>query len=69
MTPLLGSSRPCLDDCGQHRLAEMLARNVIARAMLQGDIIGLAPPMCLTRAEADLVVAATKEALDDFNPV
>jgi hypothetical protein len=25
--------------------------------------------MCLTRAEADLVVAATKEALDDFNPV
>jgi L-2,4-diaminobutyrate transaminase len=47
----------------------MLARNVIARAMPQGDIIGLAPPMCLTRAEADLVVAATKEALDDFNPV
>jgi L-2,4-diaminobutyrate transaminase len=37
--------------------------------MPQGDIIGLAPPMCLTRAEADIVIAATKGALDDFNPV
>ena len=54
---------------GPSVVAGMLERNVIARAMPQGDIIGLAPPMCLTRAEADIVIAATNGALDDFNPV
>ena len=51
------------------RLGIVYADLEIARAMPQGDIIGLAPPMCLTRAEADIVIAATKGALDDFNPV
>ena len=37
--------------------------NVIARAMPQGDILGFAPPFCLTRAEADQVVAATARAI------
>ncbi|MDF1802682.1 aspartate aminotransferase family protein [Thalassovita sp.] len=37
--------------------------NVIGRAMPQGDILGLAPPFCLTRAEADTVVAATLRAV------
>lgn len=32
---------------------------VIARAMPQGDILGFAPPLCLTTAEADAVIAAT----------
>lgn len=41
----------------------MLKRGVIARAMPQGDIIGLAPPLCLTRAEADTIVGATAEAV------
>ena len=36
---------------------------VIARAMPQGDIIGFAPPFCLTRAEADTIVAATARAV------
>ncbi|WP_413873023.1 aspartate aminotransferase family protein [Albidovulum sp.] len=36
---------------------------VIARAMPQGDIIGFAPPFCLTRAEADTIVAATRNAV------
>jgi len=36
---------------------------VIARAMPQGDIIGFAPPLCLTREEADIVVAATRDAV------
>ncbi len=36
---------------------------VIARAMPQGDIIGFAPPFCLTRAEADTIVAATRDAV------
>lgn len=37
--------------------------NVIARAMPQGDILGFAPPFCLTRAEVDQVVAATVRAV------
>lgn len=43
--------------------AAMLKRGVIARAMPQGDIIGLAPPLCLTRAEADLMVSAVRDAV------
>ncbi|MCB2111553.1 MAG: aspartate aminotransferase family protein [Rhodobacteraceae bacterium] len=44
--------------------ATLLAQDkVIARAMPQGDILGFAPPFCLTRAEADTVVAATARAV------
>ena len=44
--------------------AALLAQSqVIARAMPQGDILGFAPPFCLTRAEADIVVAATVQAV------
>jgi L-2,4-diaminobutyrate transaminase len=45
--------------------AAMAKRNVIARAMPQGDIIGFAPPLCITRAEVDEVVAAAKEAVTE----
>jgi len=45
--------------------AALLAHGVIARAMPQGDILGFAPPFCLTRAEADEVVAKTVQAVDD----
>jgi len=31
--------------------------------MPQGDIIGFAPPLCLSREEADIIVAATKGAV------
>jgi L-2,4-diaminobutyrate transaminase len=41
----------------------MLKRGVIARAMPQGDILGYAPPLCLTRAEADRIAEATGEAV------
>ncbi|TCP43021.1 aspartate aminotransferase family protein [Rhodovulum marinum] len=44
-------------------VAEMAKDGVIARAMPQGDIIGYAPPLCLTREEADQVVAATAKAV------
>ncbi len=44
--------------------AALLAQDkVIARAMPQGDILGFAPPFCLTREEADTVVAATLRAV------
>ncbi|MEI4232818.1 aspartate aminotransferase family protein [Roseovarius sp. D22-M7] len=41
----------------------LAADHVIARAMPQGDIIGYAPPFCLTRAEADEVVQKTEKAV------
>ncbi|GLK71439.1 aspartate aminotransferase family protein [Ancylobacter dichloromethanicus] len=49
---------------GPRIAAAMLERGVIARAMPQGDIIGFAPPLCLTRAEADIVVDATRGAVE-----
>lgn len=33
--------------------------NIIARAMPEADILGFAPPFCLTREEADRIVSAT----------
>jgi L-2,4-diaminobutyrate transaminase len=45
--------------------AAMLEGGVIARAMPQGDIVGFAPPLCLTRAEADIVVDATRRAVQE----
>ena len=45
--------------------AEMFKRGVIARAMPQGDIIGFAPPLCLTRNEADQIIAATVQAVEE----
>src|SRR5690606_35964034 len=44
--------------------AALLERGVIARAMPQGDILGFAPPLCLSRDEADTIVAATRSAVD-----
>ena len=44
-------------------VGDMVKAGVIARAMPQGDIIGFAPPFCLTREEADKVVGATAEAI------
>ena len=48
---------------GPRLSAEMLKRGVIARAMPQGDILGFAPPLCITRAEVDTVVDATVAAV------
>ena len=42
--------------------AALLAEGVIGRAMPQGDILGFAPPFCLTREEADEVVTKTVAA-------
>jgi L-2,4-diaminobutyrate transaminase len=44
--------------------AALLERGVIGRAMPQGDILGFAPPLCLTREEADIVVKAAAGAID-----
>ena len=58
--------RVCFDPSekvGPRLSAEMLKRGVIARAMPQGDILGFAPPLCITRAEVDTVVEATAAAV------
>ncbi|MFD1343540.1 aspartate aminotransferase family protein [Litorisediminicola beolgyonensis] len=43
--------------------AALLKEGVIARAMPQGDIIGFAPPFCLTEAEADEVAGKMAKAV------
>ncbi|MCQ0971921.1 aspartate aminotransferase family protein [Paracoccus sp. TK19116] len=50
---------------GAKVVAAMLKRGVIARAMPQGDILGFAPPLCLSKGEADQIVAATKDAIEE----
>lgn len=39
-------------------------RGLIARAMPQGDILGFAPPLCISPAEVEDVIAIAKEAID-----
>lgn len=60
------------DDCrffdparkvGPQVAAALLEEGVIGRAMPQGDILGFAPPLCMTREEADLVIAAASRAV------
>ncbi|MGQ2904193.1 MAG: aspartate aminotransferase family protein [Neoaquamicrobium sediminum] len=48
---------------GPQVAAALLDRGVIGRAMPQGDILGFAPPLCLTREEADIVAAKTAESV------
>ena len=43
--------------------ASMASHGVIARAMPQGDIMGFAPPFCLTRQEADQIVETMVKAV------
>lgn len=49
---------------GPQVAAACLEQGVIARAMPQGDILGFAPPLCLTRDEADQIVDKVKAAVD-----
>ena len=46
----------------------MLKRGVIARALPEGNILGFAPPLCITRAEVDILVDATRDALHEVLP-
>ncbi|MCF4097257.1 aspartate aminotransferase family protein [Maritalea mediterranea] len=41
----------------------LMEKKVIGRAMPQGDILGFAPPFCLTKAEADEVVSKTADVV------
>ncbi len=48
--------------------AAMLRRGVISRAMPEGDILGFAPPLCISRDEIDIMVTALAGALHDVLP-
>ena len=47
----------------QSVVATMFELGVIARPMPQSDVVGIAPPLCLTRAEADIIVDVTRKAV------
>lgn len=52
------------DKIGPQVAAKLLEQDrIIARAMPQGDILGFAPPFCLTAQEADRIVTATARAV------
>ncbi len=51
------------DKVGPRVAAALMEYGVIARAMPQGDILGFAPPLCLTREEAEKIVSKTAEAV------
>lgn len=51
------------DKVGPKVSAEMLKHGVIARAMPEGDILGFAPPLSLSRNEADVIAKAAGEAI------
>ena len=53
------------DKIGPQISAALLGHGVIGRAMPQGDILGFAPPLCLSQAEADEVVAKTAKAVNE----
>ncbi|KAA5605949.1 aspartate aminotransferase family protein [Roseospira marina] len=50
---------------GANVVASMLKQGVIARAMPQGDIIGIAPPLCLTKSEADTIIEAVRTGVEE----
>ena len=48
-------------------LATKIRENgVIVRAMAQGDILGIAPPLCLNREEANIIVKAIHQAVTNY---
>jgi L-2,4-diaminobutyrate transaminase len=49
---------------GPRLSAACLEEGLISRAMPHGDILGFAPPLCITRDEVDEVVERTRKAVD-----
>lgn len=49
---------------GAKMAAATLENGVIARAMPHGDILGFAPPLCVTEGEVDQIVDAVAKALE-----
>ncbi len=43
--------------------ANLLKEGIIARAMPQGDILGFAPPLCISQGEADQIVQGMRNVV------
>ncbi|WP_025038480.1 aminotransferase [Bradyrhizobium sp. DOA9] len=52
------------EEVGGQVVAALFERGVIGRALPQGDILGFAPPLCLTMKEADIIIDNTAKAVD-----
>ncbi|HET8729017.1 MAG TPA: aminotransferase class III-fold pyridoxal phosphate-dependent enzyme, partial [Alphaproteobacteria bacterium] len=50
---------------GPRLAAALVSRGVIGRAMPQSDIIGFAPPLCLSRTEADEIISNMVLSVDE----
>ena len=48
---------------GMKVIAELATQHIIGRAMPGGDILGFAPPFCLTKDEADRIVDGVAKAI------
>jgi len=59
-----GSFDP-MGSVGPKVIAAMLKRGVIARAMPQADLLGFAPPLCLTTEEADRIAKVTAASITE----
>ena len=53
------------DKVGPRVAAALMGHGVIGRAMPQGDILGFAPPFCMTREEVDEVVEKTAKSISE----
>ncbi|KAA9010520.1 aspartate aminotransferase family protein [Histidinibacterium aquaticum] len=53
------------DKVTQRAVGHLLENGIIARAMPQAEIIGFAPPFCLTQDEADEIVEKTARAVNE----
>jgi len=63
--PDAGTDFDAADKITAQVVGAMAKHGVIARAMPQGEIIGFAPPLCITPAEVDKVADVTAQALED----
>ena len=49
---------------GMQVSSNLLKEGIIGRAMPHGDILGLAPPLCLNKSEVDIIIAGLKKSID-----
>ena len=49
---------------GMQVSSNLFKENIIGRAMPHGDILGLAPPLCLSKSEANIIIAGLKKSID-----
>ena len=49
---------------GMQVSANLLKEGVIGRAMPHGDILGFAPPLCLSKSEVNIIVDSLKKSID-----